>query len=402
MRRCPLGAIVLAFSLLPTVVAEEPPTINGKRASERFEFRLTYNVDFSQPDALKPEGGLLRREDMGVSNNAGQHRQGEGRRHAAWYDRYQKQTAMIENGVLIQRGYVADSNIDGFSSRDAGDSPRNFAYIDPDPNDAARGEVNFADFEIHTSWFDTFALKSVDGQQVPVERTDQLVAKEQFWGQPGKTDTESPNITFQPGTFFEIEINFEGMEALAHRHSFWLMPASEQSKAYDDDPANGLEIDIYEHEMVVEKESPEAEPRNNILLMKCIGGKTDPPSTFNELCEDGKTSIEVPDINKGWHKIGLFWSKKALIWFVDGKAVVRDTKLIPTVPMYLILSREANTGAGLSSDHQNLRADGERIPIDAGLYGRNVATPKNRDLIKQGRDEVRVRSVRAWTIQPRT
>ncbi|PHQ34735.1 LamG domain-containing protein [Rhodopirellula bahusiensis] len=393
--------IGLVFACWAPAIADELPTINDSRANERFEFKLTYDVDFSVPGVLEPEAGMLRQEDMGVSNNAGQHRQAKGRRHAAWYDRYHEKTASIEDGVLVQRGYVADSDIDGFSSRDSGNSPRNFPYVDPDPKDAARGEVNFADFEIHTSWFDTFALKSVNGQQVPVESTDQLVAKDQFWGQPGKTDTSSPNVTFEPGTFFEIEVNFEGMEALAHRHSFWLMPASEQSSAYDDDPSNGLEIDIYEHEMVVEKESPEAESRNNILLMKCIGGKTDPPTTLNELREDGKTSIEIPGINEGWHKIGLFWSEKALIWFVDGKAVVRDSKLVPTVPMYLIVSREANSGAGLSSDHQNLRADGERIPVDAGLYGRNVATPANRDLIKAGRDEVRVRSIRAWTISPR-
>ncbi|WDQ14731.1 glycoside hydrolase family 16 protein [Rhodopirellula sp. P2] len=397
----PTGVIALALSLLTPVIADDLPKINDQRAHERFEFRLTYDVDFSEPEALDPQTGFLRREDMAVSNNAGQHRQGPGRRHAAWYDKHHDQTASIEDGVLIQRGFVADSDIEGFVSRDAGESPRNFAYLDPDPNDAARGEVNFADFEIHTSWFDTFALKSMNGKQVPVERTDQQVPKDQFWGQPGKTDTASPNVTFEPGTFFEIEVNFEGMEALAHRHSFWLMPASEQSGAYDDDPSNGLEIDIYEHEMVVEKDSPEAESRNNILLMKCIGGKTNPPSTFNELREDGKTSIDVPGINQGWHKIGLLWTEQALIWFVDGQAVVRDSKLVPTVPMYLIVSREANTGAGQSSDHQNLRAEGEQIPVDAGLYGRNVATPQNRDLIKQGRDEVRVRSVRAWTIQPR-
>ncbi|MFG0265194.1 MAG: lichenase [Rhodopirellula sp. JB055] len=401
MRNQTLTAIAIASLLLKPAIAEELPQINDERAHQRFEFQLTYDVDFSAPNSLDPKAGFLRREDMGVSNNAGQHRQGPGRRHAAWYDKYHDQTASVENGVLIQRGFVADSDLPGFVSRDAGDSPRNFSYVDPDPKDAARGEVNFADFEIHTSWFDTFALKNVEGEQVPVDRTDEQVPKDQFWGQPGKTDTASPNITFAPGTFFEIEVNFEGMEALAHRHSFWLMPAAEQSGAYDDDPSNGLEIDIYEHEMVVEKDAPEAESRNNILLMKCIGGKTNPPTTFNELRDDGKTSIQVPGINQGWHKIGLFWTEQALIWFVDGKAVVRDSKLVPTVPMYLIVSREANTGAGLSSDHQNLRADGERIPVDAGLYGRNVATPTNRDLIKQGRDEVRVRSIRAWTIQPR-
>lgn len=385
------------------VIADETPNISNRSAKARFEYELVFDSDFSQPETIDPKVGQWRRESMRDSNNSGQHRQGEGRRHAAWYDKFADETASIEDGVLVQRGYVADSDLDDFTSRDAGAAPRNHAYTDPDPKDASLGEVNFADFEIHTSWFDTFAAKSVDGKQVPVLRTDELLPKDKYWGQDGKTDALSPNITFEPGTFFEIEVNFEGMEALAHRHSFWLMPASEQGLAYDDDPANGLEIDIYEHEMVVAKDQAPAtgDNPNEVMLMKCIGGKTNPPTTFNELHPTGKTSVHAPGINRGWHKIGFLWTNEVVIWFIDGQAVVRDRKLVPQVPMYLILSREANTGAGQSGDAQNLKADGDKIPIDAGLYGRNVATPANRDLIKQGRDEVKVRSVKAWKLTTR-
>ncbi|TWU47473.1 hypothetical protein Poly51_52730 [Rubripirellula tenax] len=400
---------IIAVAMMPFLfgcslaVAQDTPAIASASAKARFDYELVFDSDFSKPDVLDPKTGLWRRETMTVSNNSGQHRQAEGRRHAAWYDSYPTETASLEDGVLVQRGFVADADLDDFTSRDAGAAARNFAYTDPDPRDARLGEVNFADFEIHTSWFDTFAVKSVDGKQVPVERTDELLPKGGYWGQPGKTDTLSPNISFEPGTFFEIEVNFEGMEALSHRHSFWLMPAKEQGLAYDDDHRNGLEIDIYEHEMVV---APDQVPDsgdnpNEVMLMKCIGGKTTPPSTVNELRSDGKTSIHSPGINQGWHKVGLLWTNEILIWFIDGQAVVRDRKLVPQVPMYLILSREANTGAGLSSDGQNLKADGDRIPVDAGLYGRNVATPANRDLIKQGRDDVKVRSVRAWKLTPR-
>lgn len=394
---------VLLFLFLPLgVFAEHRPMIASDSARARFTYDLVFDADFSKPEIMDPKTGLFRRETMRDSNNSGQHRQGEGRRHAAWYDRHLDKTAAVEGGVLVQRGYVADSDLPGFESRDSGDSPRNRAYTDSDPKDAKRGEVNFADFELHTSWLDTFAVKSVDGKQVPVPRSDELLPKKDFWGQEGKTDTLSPNITFQPGTFFEIEVNFEGMEALAHRHSFWLMPANEQRLAYDDDPANGLEIDIYEHEMVVDPDQvpPSGPSPNGVLLMKCIGAQTTPRNTVNELREDGSTSINVPGINRGWHKIGLLWTEKILLWFVDGIAVVRDRKLVPQVPMYMIVSREANTGATHSGDAQNLLAEGKSIPHDAGLYGRNVATPVNRELIKDGRDEVRVRAVRAWKLSP--
>jgi len=409
---CIAGAIALAgssgvFSRAP-VIAQAPiedsagPVSAEATLSEKFLFELVFDSDFSTAPDGPPSTALWRREDMGTSNNAGQHRQAEGRRHAAWYDRYHEKTGFIRDGLLIQKGFVADQRLDGFISRDAGSSVRNFEYLDPDPRDQKGGPVNFADFEIHTSWFDTFAVKAVNGVQVPVQAEDALVPADAYWGQTGKTDTQSPNITFSPGTYFEIEVNFEGMTALAHRHSFWLMPARDQGLAYDDDPANGLEVDIYEHEMAATKAAGAQQQRNQneILLMKCIGSRTNPPSTWNELRDDGNTAILVPGINSGWHQIGLLWTAESLTWFVDGVAVVIDSQLVPTVDMYMIVSREANTGANSSGAPQELQAAGAKIPFDAGLFGRNVATPSNRDLIKAGKDEVKVRYIRAWKVSP--
>ncbi|MDF1813998.1 MAG: serine hydrolase [Verrucomicrobiales bacterium] len=391
--------------MIPTASnsAAAPPTPQpvspDKETLATHQFKLIFDSPFNDPKLIGPQSPLWRRESMIGSNNSGQHRQAPARRHAAWYDKYFEKTAFIRDGVLVQRGFVADSDMPGFVSRDAGDAPRNYAYTDPDPRDKSKGEVNFADFEIHTSWFDTFALKSVDGKQVPVLPTDTLVESKDYWGQPGKTDTRSPDITFSPGTYFEIEVNFEDMKALSHRHSFWLMPASANS-AYDSDPANGVEIDIYEHELAREPGTPvgDGPNLNEGLLMKCIGGSTNPPSTVNELRKDGKTLILVPGINRGWHQIGLLWTEEKLVWFVDGKACVKDTGLVPQVDMFMILSREANTGATKSDEPHSLKMDGERIPHDAGLFGRNVATPENRNLIKAGEDEVKVRYVRAWKI----
>ncbi len=399
---------ISAFSVLAVggAFGEEArqPVFSDPRLSSGVEYRLVFDSDFSNPAVLDAESkaGLWRHEDMASSGNSSQHRQSKGRRHAAWYDRYRDQTAFIRDGVLVQRGFVADSDQPDFVSRDAGDADRNHAYVDPDPSDAEGGEVNFADFELHTSWIDTFAVKEMNGERVPVQRDDVLVSKRELRGREGFADTRSPNITFRPGTYFEIEVNFEGMEALSHRHSFWLMPATADRVAYDGDPGNGLEIDIYEHELSVRREGAVTlendHQKNEFMLMKCIGGSTNPPTTFNELRDDGETLVQSPGINRGWHRVGLLWTRDRLTWLIDGVAVVQDSKLVPQVPMYLIVSREANTGASRGGGSTVLKADGDKIPRDAGLLGRNVATPENRDLIKAGRDEVLVRSVRAWQI----
>lgn len=379
------------------------PLINDSSVRSGMRFTEIFRSTFDSPGVLNHSAGKWRRETMAGSNNSGQHRQAPGRRHAAWYDRHQDKTAFIRDGVLVQRGFVADKSVSGFVSRDAGDQPRNFSYEDPDVRDA--GEINFADFELHSSWLDTFAVKAVDGKQVPVLIDDELVEKKQYWGQPGKTDTASPNVTFSPGTFFEIEVSFAAMRALSHRHSFWLMPASANREAYDNDPANGLEIDIYEHELAADRDStdPKDVSINEILLMKSIGGSTFPSSTRNELRDDGETAVRVKGINVGWHKIGLLWTKDKLVWFVDGEPMVQDSILVPQVKMFLILSREANTGASKSADPADhlLRANGDRIPSDSGLWGRNVASPANLDLIRTGKDEVLTRAVRVWKIESR-
>lgn len=395
---CLLVVVVHQGSTLAEADSPQPRSPDAGTLSAH-EFKIVFDSDFSKPDVLSG-GNYWRRETMRDSNNSGQHRQDVGRRHAAWYDKYLDKTAFIRDGLLVQRGFVADKDFDGFVSRDA-DGPRDIKYTDPDPNEAGKGTVNFADFELHTSWFDTFAVKSVDGQQVPVLRTDEVVSKKEFWGQPGKSDTASPNIVFSPGSYFEIDVNFENMNAVAHRHSFWLMPAVDQKNAYDKDPANGLEIDIYEHELAVAPDRVDAQSarRNEILLMKCIGGSTTPPSTKNELRDDANTAIHIPGINVGWHTIGLLWATDRLTWFVDGHPVVQDSVLIPQVDMFLILSREGNTGANHSGRPEHVKANPPSIPYDAGLFGGNVATPANRNVIKAHQDDVLIRSVRAWRVK---
>lgn len=374
--------------------ANTSPQVSSE-LQNKYDFALVFDSDFSKAANLE-SGALWRRETMAKSHNSAQHKQAEGRRHAAWYDQHLEKTAFLRDGTLVQAGFVADASLAGFKSRDSGSAPRNHAYVDPDPRDAPKGTVNFADFELHTSWFDTFALKWSQGQSVPVQTSDKLLPAGQYTGAPGTTDTPSPNRTFLPGSYFEIEVSFQGMKALAHRSSFWLMPATAENHAYDSDPANGLEIDIYEHELVLDGDPLQAE--NEILLMKSIGGSTSPPVTKNTLRPDGSTAMRVSGINSGWHKIGLLWTKDELIWLVDGKELVRDPQLVPQVPMYLLLTREANTGAvdPSNASAQELKSMGEVIPLDPGLFGRNVATPGNRALVKAGSDEVRVRYVRAW------
>ena len=122
--------LTLQFTMITAILAGSPnlygqqkgetipssgtqPAINDPALGSTLRFTEIFNSTFDSPDVLKREAGKWRRESMAKSNNSGQHRQAPGRRHAAWYDRYQDQTAFFRDGVLGQRGicllYTSDA-----------------------------------------------------------------------------------------------------------------------------------------------------------------------------------------------------------------------------------------------------------------------------------------------------
>jgi len=196
--------------------------------------------------------------------------------------------------------------------------------------------------------------------------------------------------------------------------------------AYNNDAKDGVEIDIYEHEYFSEHRGG-SEKFNNILYMKVIGGAvgntqneiTSAPIGF-EYNDSNKTAVivkrDAPQgrIGDGWHKVGLLWTENELIWFVDGVAVVKDISRVPNCPMYMILSREMNTGVkdprqGGYDPTQDAASQLPNRPPDPGLQSRNVATARNLEqladtsnpvLQKDGQylDHVRVNYVKVWSV----
>ena len=107
----------------PIAKASPQPQSPSNEILADHQFELIFDSAFTDESVIGPESPLWRRETMTGSNNSGQHRQVPARRHAAWYDKHDDKTAFIRDGILVQRGFIADSDIPDFVSRDAGDAP---------------------------------------------------------------------------------------------------------------------------------------------------------------------------------------------------------------------------------------------------------------------------------------
>ncbi|MGQ7846372.1 fibronectin type III domain-containing protein [Granulosicoccus sp. 3-233] len=324
----------------------------------------------------------------------------DGRRWSAWYNNHLGETSYIDTwtypeDALIQRGIVDYS---------VTDPERDETYSEPDgPED-----VNYGNFRAYTSFLTTHGFVSDQNRQP-------LTTPQHRWG---------------PGHYFEIKVNFENMSMGGHRHSFWLMPADYDANgdviggniAYDSNPSNGVEIDIYEYE---------AAPASteNTLYMKVLGNPISNGGTGNSNntldnadrptgisysgggnSNSGGTGTEVTTtssfpgglLTDGWHKIGLYWSSSKLVWFLDGYPVVEDTTNVPTVPHYLLLTREINSGVFDQRQSSN-------VSYDPGIQGENAAIARNlaelgkknqdgtEDFGLTGRDHVVVDYVKVWS-----
>lgn len=50
----------------------------------------------------------------------------------------------------------------------------------------------------------------------------------------------------------------------------------------------------------------------------------------------------TPNLSKGWHVIGLYWTKKVLVWYIGGHRILTIRKHVPHQRMYLIANVAAN------------------------------------------------------------
>jgi beta-glucanase (GH16 family) len=62
----------------------------------------------------------------------------------------------------------------------------------------------------------------------------------------------------------------------------------------------------------------------------------------------------TPNLSRGWHVFGLYWSPSQVIWFIDGQRVYDDTHAVPDQSMYLIANlavyQQVKSGWNPSSD----------------------------------------------------
>ena len=412
--------VPLATTLFFTLVASaESAAVNDKdlvSAAERmkplivdslysgieFKEALEFSDDFSGGPTIDKSNWRYERLD---GPNGQQHRvpyvpdneyQNFGRRHSAFYSDFEEVNNSLVDGKLRQRAFIER----GFNI----DPARNDSYSDPDgAGEEPNNNINFGNFKLYGAWIDTFAYDQKDSTN---------------WVKKPILPPEAPNKTFLPGTYFEIRVNFSHMKMHGHRHSFWLMPATDgegnipvSGQTYDGVPENGLEIDIYEHEHSTNANI------NDMLFMKSINGNTGDDTTMNDFTSipgislqgDHRTDVVVSGIHDNWTTIGLLWTESELVWFVNGKAVVRDNDLVPQVPMYMILSRELNSGvkslSELGGDSIDVYANGEdddknlTRPKDPGLTAVNVGTKDN--LSKIDNDYVEVDYIRVWSVDGR-
>ena len=185
------------------------------------------------------------------------------------------------------------------------------------------------------------------------------------------THPDSANRTWTPGHFFEMEYDFSGMDTQACRISAYLLPAGDDaSNSYDGDAANGVENDW-----------PEFDPSpgfENHLQLKVISGAAGGNTPSGSV--DIAAQIPGIDLRSGRHTVGLLWLTDKFVWYVDGIEVQRDESAsrIPQVPHYIVISREANSGAKNSPGPNELQAVPPYIPEDVGIFATNVWEHKDK------------------------
>lgn len=324
------------------------PTINAGQDGADLSYTEVFRDDFDQAAGPFSANTNWRIETMTGNNasvhqagNFGQDRNGnigsglvvDGARWAGWYDEHHDKTLRYTGDALELKAFKSNES-----------NPTRTDYVD------GSDQINASQSKLFVGWIDQFAraFDSGSGLQIP--------------------DTSAPNITYQPGHYFEMELDISDQLPDGHRLSWWIMPATDNdgnvqkivdgqvtdaAPAYDGEPSTGCEIDIFE----IERHPGTFE---NSFLMKVIAGGT------NGNSPNDKVDLTSFNIRTGKHKIGLLWMPDRLVWYCDGQEVQRDEDRVPQVPGYMIVSEEVNTGVG-----SNPPAIDPKRPVDFGLFGGN-------------------------------
>ncbi len=127
--------------------------------------------------------------------------------------------------------------------------------------------------------------------------------------------------------YFECRVKLQTQEG--HWSAFWLQSPLMGEKAYD--PAkDGTEIDIFE--FLVKR-------GDKIQHTLHWGG-------YGEKHESAAHVHDQPGLREGWHTVGVEWTEKEYVFYVDGKETWRSDKGISHIPQYIILSLEVGNWGG--------------------------------------------------------
>jgi len=114
-----------------------------------------------------------------------------------------------------------------------------------------------------------------------------------------------------------------------HWSAFWLQ-SPKLGRTIGDPAASGTEIDIYEY-------------------LRRQGDKIQHNLHWDGYGKDHKSAGHVADaagLTEGWHTVGLEWTEKEYVFYVDGRETWRTEKGVSHTPEYIILSCEVGKWAG--------------------------------------------------------
>jgi len=127
--------------------------------------------------------------------------------------------------------------------------------------------------------------------------------------------------------YFECRVRFQTQ--VGHWSAFWLQ-SPKMGAVVGDTKTSGTEIDIFEY-----------------LVNR--GDKIQHTLHWDGYGKDHKSAKQIHEeegLSRGWHTIGLEWTKNEYVFYVDGKETWRTDQAVSHAPEFIILSLEVGAWAG--------------------------------------------------------
>ena len=127
--------------------------------------------------------------------------------------------------------------------------------------------------------------------------------------------------------YFECRVRFQTQ--VGHWSAFWLQ-SPKMGAVVGDTKTSGTEIDIFEY-----------------LVNR--GDKVQHTLHWDGYGKDHKSAEQIHEeegLSRGWHTIGLEWTKNEYVFYVDGKETWRTGEAVSHAPEFIILSLEVGEWAG--------------------------------------------------------